>query len=253
MRVLRKHCINCSRWYCKRWSSLRKPISAPPSVFQPLVTPSEASGHAVLLRRCPLAAVGLPDTVAIVLSPQASKTESGNYFIDTCFPLEMNQDQDKPLYAQRRVCSDSKRRCPHRGLLLHLLPISRAGFAFLLNGFMPQLTGGHNSPKTLEKNPVSYFGSAPASPSCCVCRSKVGAVLHLAGALGSQARTAPAGAIAWRRSPVNGCTAWGEEQQSFLMSFLWVCKKISTHPAKSCPRSSLSPLGSQSPAKPANS
>ena len=108
--VLRKHCMNCSSWYCKRWSCLKKPISFPPPVFQLLGTPSEVSGRRVLRHRCPLAAVGLPDAAAIVVSPRAFKMESGNYFISIRFPLEMNQDQDKPLYLQRRACRDSKRR-----------------------------------------------------------------------------------------------------------------------------------------------
>lgn len=136
---------------------------------------------------------------------------------------------------------------PHSSLLLCLLPISRASFAFMLHGFRPQLTGGHISPKTLKKNPISYIGSALASPSCCVGRLKVAAVLPLARALGSQARTALAGALSWRRSSVKGYTARGEEQQSFfifLTSFLWVCKKISTHPPRSCPPLSIFPVGS---------
>lgn len=53
---------------------------------------------------------GASDIMAIMVLPQVFKMEIGNYFIDVPFPLEMNQNQDKPLYLQGRVCRDSKSR-----------------------------------------------------------------------------------------------------------------------------------------------
>lgn len=41
--------------------------------------------------------------------PRTFKTELGNCFINIHILLEMNQDQDKPIYMQKKVCKGIKR------------------------------------------------------------------------------------------------------------------------------------------------
>lgn len=88
-----------------RSAKKKTPISFAPPVFWLLCTSREVnvSGSATEWTE-----VGLPDVMAISAVPGTSKTELANRFINIHIPLEMNQDQEKPMYLLKKVCRDIK-------------------------------------------------------------------------------------------------------------------------------------------------
>lgn len=171
----------------------------------------------------------------------------------------MNHDQGKTLYLQGRTCRDSKRREDALPGICFCIsfPSSEQGLLSCCRASCPT-SWMITIQLRLKKTPISCFGSASASLLCSICRLKVAPVLSMAKALGEDS---PGGGTSMENVLSKWLQSWSgehweEEQQSlfiFLTSFLWVCKKISTHSPRSCACSSIFPPGSVSPKQQASS
>lgn len=145
--------------------------------------------------------------------------ELGTYVIGILFPLDMNQDEDEPLYLQSRTWQregDSKKTEDALTGICFCVSSPSAAWGLLSHcvgsGSSSQMDISH---QRLWKKP-QLLTLALLQPHLCAVPAGWRWLQPCPWlGTGQAGEDSPSTSCSWKRSSVNGYSAWGEEQQSF--------------------------------------